>query len=215
MFHPFQFVPVRWRAALLWFLGLGTAALMALVVWTDQPLHIAAAPQGIVNLEVAGTAERAGRIIAAWEAAHPEAPRIDTMEGVVQQVPHGAYHVAADNILVDFPFLVFYGLLLTAVCGFVAEGGAGAKVVGVLGWLMPLAMLADTVENTLMFRELNGDVSLAGATLVCALVKFAIALSTLGVLGWALWVRGWRAASVVAGVVFVGLAAGLVPALVR
>lgn len=151
------------RQQLRWF---GAASLVAfgLSYWvgiTGQALRTAASPFGIVSLELAGTAEAAQRIHAAWGATGREA--------------------AAFNIRIDFLYLLAYGIALSIGCAVASTwwGRRSARMAS-LGPAMSLAMLlaagCDAVENVAMLLALRdpGNALWPMLARVCAMVKFAL-----------------------------------------
>src|SRR5574340_1086526 len=66
MKQPMEFVSQdRRKPVLLVFLVL-MLVLLAVFAALDEPIRTAAAPQGIVSFELAGTVEKAGEIVASW-----------------------------------------------------------------------------------------------------------------------------------------------------
>src|SRR5574340_168995 len=66
MKQPMAFVPQdRRKPVFLMFLVL-MLVLLAVFAALDVPIRTAAAPQGIVSFELAGTVEKAGEIVASW-----------------------------------------------------------------------------------------------------------------------------------------------------
>jgi hypothetical protein len=186
VFHPLQLIPERLRPRIAGATA-GLALLLAAgLAWAGAPLHIAAAPQGIVSLELAGTPERAAAIVQAWKDDHPPAPVIDRIEGIVQPVPHGKDDLAVQTTFADFVFILFYAAALAMACVWLAETTRLPAAGVLLGWLMAPAALCDAAENTLLLRALNGEPAAAGLTLALALAKFAIVLAALGYSAWCL-----------------------------
>jgi hypothetical protein len=66
--HPLDFLPLNARKPLFFlFLGL-TAAFFAVFQVLDQPMRTPAAPAGIVSFELAGNTDKAGAMLASWNA---------------------------------------------------------------------------------------------------------------------------------------------------
>lgn len=151
------------RHQLRWF---GAASLVAfgLSYWvgiTGEVLRTAVSPFGIVSLELAGSADAAQRIHAAWGEAGRRA--------------------AAFNIRIDFLYLLAYGIALSIGCAVAATWwGRRSTRMASLGPAMSLAMLlaaaCDAVENVAMLLGLGdpGNGFWPILARACAMVKFAL-----------------------------------------
>lgn len=127
----------RWS----WALGAATVALSIVLGVLEQQLKDAGA--SIVDFELARTFNRSFEIITGWA----EAGRIGT---------------AKTSVLVDFPYLVLYGLTLAA-----AATGLGRRLterryqpagrwgLGV-AWAAVVAALLDAAENVCLWLQLTG-----------------------------------------------------------
>jgi hypothetical protein len=137
-----------------------TVALMVVLGYRAQELKNAVAPQGIVSLEVAGSAAEAASIIASWK--DPAA--------------------AARQVYWDFAFILLYSLSLFNI-GLSASRRAGVNNLPLLAaaaraaaWSGLLAGLFDMGENIGLLRELAGHATdrLAAWTSFCATTKFTL-----------------------------------------
>ena len=176
MLHPLQMVAARWRTPLLAGFTFLALLLLAGMSFAGRGLCTAAAPLGIVSLELAPDAARAGAIIESWRERHPAAPLVDTLEGAVQGIPAGEDRTALSLTVIDFLFICLYAPALAMACVWLGERSRWPLPGIVLAWLMSLAALADAVENLAMLRMLSGDLTDAASALArgCALLKFSI-----------------------------------------
>jgi hypothetical protein len=109
--------------------------LLAIMVRLDQPLRTAAAPRGIISLELAGSPESAQRILASWDSAARRNARL--------------------SLGLDYIFLLIYALMLSRLCLIVARrwpaSHRGIRRAGlVLGWAQWCAALLDIGENIML-----------------------------------------------------------------
>ncbi len=169
--HPLEFLPSSprkplFRAFLLWTLGL-----FLLFQPLNRPLMTAAAPSGVISLQLAWTPEKAQSMLASWDA--------------------NARLFAAFGLGFDYLFMLIYGLALS-LGTLLAAGrhpGRFARLGAWAGWGALLAALCDALENLGQFHELfNGRVELAALVGALASVKFALIVFALmyGLIGW-LW----------------------------
>lgn len=146
--------------------GLGiTLALAITLFFINQLLHTALAPQGIVSLQLAGTAEHTHNIVQSWSAQQLRWARV--------------------SLLLDFLQVAVYSITLVALTRHflsdrpgVRERNAGRYVIA----LFILAASADFLENLLLLGNLSEPAELSSmvATLA-ALVKFTgLILGTAG-----------------------------------
>lgn len=165
-----------------------------MLLWQGVALRSKSAPQGIVSLELAGTALRAESILAGWRADHPGISLEDRMDTLVQQVPKGKDDLAYQLTMLDFLFLLAYPAALSMSCVWLARRTPWPAAGLLLGWIIWLAALLDAAENTLLIRLFNGalDNSVASAARWCALGKFLLFLSALGFTCYGLWIAGRR-----------------------
>jgi hypothetical protein len=135
--------------------------LLAVMVRLDQPLRTAAAPRGIISLELAGSPQSVRRILSSWDPA--------------------AHRNARLSLGLDFIFLLVYALTLSQLCLIVARrwpaSHRGIRRAGlILGWGQWCAALLDIGENIMLQRILAGDATtlLPLAARWCALAKFTL-----------------------------------------
>lgn len=135
----------------------------------DEPLRTPDTPQGIVGFELAGTAPRAERMLAAWRQA-----------GVLED--------AKVSLGVDMGFLLAYPLFFWSGIGLLRGRVPPGAMAAVGGWLhrgvLACAPL-DLVENLLLWRQVDHGASAgaAGVAAACAALKF---LLVGGAAGWCL-----------------------------
>lgn len=158
------------------------ALILALVIFAvfsvlDAPLRNAAAPNGIISFELAGSVARAQAMIDSWDAR--------------------ARLYAAFGLGLDYLFMVSYALAIGLGCLRAAGvlGRRWPRLAGLgrlLAWGLSLAALLDAIENfALTTMLLAGAASAPWPALAagCAAVKFA--LVGLGLLyalaGGAMW----------------------------
>lgn len=159
-------------------ISLALAALLsAILLWQGAPLRNEAAPLGIVSFELAGTPERAARILESWQlrAAAPAGP--GEQQAAIQQPVPPAAEAAFRSLLLGFPFLLSYALGLS-----LASLRLGGRWGVAFAWLIWLAALLDAVENTLLLRLMSEGphAPLPEFAFVCAVAKFLLVLATLG-----------------------------------
>lgn len=196
-FHPWQFVPPAWRTRLLWLTWAAAVALAAFLTLADYRLHTNHAPWGMLSLQLPHDQGHAAAIVKSWQDKHPPAPRIDSIEGIVQPVPEGVDKLAADMLVVDFVFILFYALALSMTNVWLPLDSRSAAIGSLLGYLIWFGALCDALENTFLLRMLNGgaEADLVSATRWASGAKFALFLAALGFSAWLLWRRGRRLAS--------------------
>jgi hypothetical protein len=131
----------------------------------DDALRTADAPNGIVSFELAGSVERAGRIVASWNEA--------------------AQLRAAFGLGLDFLFLLLYSTTIAWACLWAMERLRGVGALAALGlplaWGQGCAAVLDAVENVALWLVLVGPVVDPWPRLaqVCAVPKFALVFAGL------------------------------------
>lgn len=176
-------IPTRVRVWLLVVSGVALVALMLLHAATLDPA-IDGSGYDIVDFELAGGSDQAVRILDAWGADGRAAAR--------------------DAIAIDYGFLIAYGVFLTIGCGAVATAVDDPRWMVRTGWtataLVPVASLADAVENTALLRVLSGyeggstsswaaAIARSGAVLKFAIVLVGILFIVAGLVRLA--IRRW------------------------
>jgi len=142
-----------------------TAAVAAVLILAGRGLRGEAlgnplvAPNGIVSLELAGTAERAGEIIELWTAG-------------------GVVGAARSSLWMDFGFIVLYTatLAMWVRWAMARKERAWWRAVGRVALVVVIAAaMADVAENVLLLRVLDGPAPLTTAwARRCALAKFGL-----------------------------------------
>lgn len=166
MLHPFSWIPERHHGRLLAVLALLLAGLTAALAWIGAPLVTAAAPQGIVSFELAGSEATARAILASWTPAQRE--RAQLCQGL------------------DGLYLFVYPALLSLACVRVAGSASGfARVARATAWAVLAAAPLDAVENLALVQLLLSGPSEGWAQLAraCAVPKFALVGLGCGVAG--------------------------------
>jgi len=157
---PRLFAPAR-RRATLWALAIATVAigLAALPALGDMEDH----GVGIIELEFTGTSAKA--------------------EQHYEELGPDGRSAARTSLLLDYPYLVAYGLFLAGACVAVADrarraGRARLAAIGVpLAWGALGAAACDAVENAMLLLILDGNTGQPWPAIAfaCASVKFALA----------------------------------------
>ena len=158
MSHPFLSLTSSQHKRLFWlFLALTIIATFVLQI-VDGALQTAAAPQGIVSYELAGSAAEAGRILASWDA--------------------NAQLHAAFSLGFDYLYMLAYTVTLALAALWLADvrqdwmRSAGIAI----AWSMGVAGLADALENYFLWQMLVSGATETAAVIAhwAALVKFAL-----------------------------------------
>jgi hypothetical protein len=154
-------LPEAWQRRLFWAGLAGSLVLMAVFNATGAPLNTPTAPFGIVSFELAGTPERAGAILASWDA--------------------GARERAAFGLGLDYLFMPLYAAAISTAClwaGRVLQGRRFplARLGAGLAAAVWLAAGLDALENLALARLLFAGPAPAWpqAAWACAAVKFAL-----------------------------------------
>lgn len=144
---------------------IATVILLAALVLINQPLKTAAAHQGIVSYQLAGSAEQALVIVQSWGS-----------EGL---------YWAKLSLWLDFLFIPVYCLTLILLTRHCTVDRPGVRERTAARWVRTLfivAAMADVTENVLLLNNLEAPtdaISLAAA--ISALAKFTAL--TLGIAG--------------------------------
>jgi hypothetical protein len=172
--------PRRWQGAVFALLALLTLGVGAALSAAGRPLHTAAAPYGIISLELSGSAAGAQAVLASWD----EQARL----------------CAAFVQGLDYLYLCLYGPTLALGCllaGRVLRRAGRISVLGRAGrglcHLQLVAAALDVVENGLLWRMLRGAAGAAEPALAAvfaagkfALVGAGLVYMGLGLLVWIL-----------------------------
>ena len=136
-----------------------TSLLLAVLQRQGATLVNDEAPYGIVSLELAGDADKARAIAAAWET-------------------EGKTATAIRNIRLDFLLIPFYSILLYMACGSLAtyKTSRHERIGTWIAFACLLAGIFDVFENLTMTATLRGHIGAVGAaaTSLLATAKFAI-----------------------------------------
>ena len=156
MWHPLQAIPIGWARGLTFILlFVGT-----LIVGARTNIELK--PKRMLSLELAGTKDRAEKIILAWKA-------------------NGTFEKAFTLQKWDDYFLLLYSLTFALGCVVVADvyGDPAHKLGLWLAWLALGAGFLDVVENRAINRMLAGHIENYWPQLsfICAACKFAILLA--------------------------------------
>ncbi len=164
MTHPFERLSPEQSRRWFWFFLTATLLLMAVLTFIGLPLGKAHTASGggcdIVSFEVAGTVERSGAIVAAWEA-----------QGVLSR--------AKWNTWLDYLFLICYpnavALGLVLVLGRPIPNFWRSAARG-LAWAQWVVLASDAVENAALLRILYGTLASPWPqlALTCAIIKFTL-----------------------------------------
>ena len=133
-------------------------AVMAAMSIVGAPLKSAAAPHGIVTLELCALTADCAEILRTWTAAQRE--------------------FAMLGLGLDFLYMVLYPAVIASALVLAVRGLAGRLqfAARVLAWLLALAGVADAVENYCLIGMLStgGIAEYAMPAAYCASAKFAI-----------------------------------------
>ena len=151
------------RGRWLWLCLVGTvvfglAQLPAIGEMTDRGA-------GIIEFELAATSSHAQEIVSEWGEEGRSAAR--------------------ESLLLDYPYLVFYGLLLAGACAAVADRAARRGKAGLarIGKAMPLVALgaagADAIENAALLAVAgeHTDQPWPALAALFAVIKFTLAIA--------------------------------------
>ena len=159
--HPFHWIPHRRRLPVFIATAAMAVALLAALMVLDQVLRTAAAPDGIVSFELAGTMRNAQRILDSW--------------------PPEARVAAGLSLGLDYLFLVVYAAAIAMGCALAADRLKPrhqelSRLGTALAWSQFVAAGCDMAENLMLILVLRGAAApiLPSAARICAIVKFTI-----------------------------------------
>lgn len=160
-------------------IGIAVVALAATVIlWLQFPpieSRLKSAGYGIVDYELAFTADNAGKMMRAWRPEGQEAMR--------------------DSLLIDFPFMLSYALAFASITLLIAR--SQSKRLASAGLALtpaaPIAAVFDALENLMLLILLGRDPVPALPPLVagaCASIKFLLLIAVLAywIVSGAAWV---------------------------
>ncbi|WP_148861509.1 hypothetical protein [Marinobacter fonticola] len=148
-------------------LGFSTVALLVLLVLINLPLVTQAAPQGVISLQFAATADQTIRILNSWGTQ--------------------SSHWVVASLLLDLPFIVVYVITLMALTGYLLLDRPGIRERQAGRWVRGLFVAAgasDVGENICLLSNLAQPTdTLSLMASLFALIKFtALMLGTAGLL---------------------------------
>ena len=170
--HPLEFIPDECRKRIFLTFLLLTLMLFGIFRILDVPLRTAAAPNGIVSFELAGTVEKAVGILSSWnERSNPMGAYFELM---VYPTPlYAAFGLGLDYLFMPmYAFALAFGTLLAT-----SKHRGWLKSLGaVAGYGAFVAAVFDAAENYALFQILLGKVfSLyPEVAFYCALIKFIL-----------------------------------------
>jgi hypothetical protein len=142
---------------------MASAALAWKLSFQGRPLTTTAAPDGILSYEFSWSRSGAQTILDSWKGLAP---------------------VAREQLILDYPFLVIYPLLLSLACGMLGDslGNARAFVGAFISWGVLLAGPLDAIENYELLKMVESGASedMAKVAGWCAGTKFVLIFSALG-----------------------------------
>jgi hypothetical protein len=139
---------------------------------SGKALKHPATPSGIISFELASDSTATQNIINAWE---------NDLSAEVNMIQE-----ARKNIFLDFIFLLLYSSLLFAAAYFLGAGTILVKKA--FAFIAVVAGVCDVIENLLMLRSLNGQISslVSMSTFVFATIKFALIVLVILYLFWSI-----------------------------
>jgi hypothetical protein len=170
--HPLSFIPDSNRKR-VFYIALAATLIVtaAFQLVLDPPLKTAAAPNGIVSFELAGSPLKAQEIISSWNTT--------------------AQLYAAFGLGFDFLFMPIYATAI-ALGVLLAAGrhpGWFASLGVWVGWGAFAAMLFDAAENICLFNLLLGNPGASYASMAALYATLKFGLILLGIayalIGWA------------------------------
>ena len=162
MKHPLAQIEPRLLGSLTIRFGALLVFATALMMLVDVPLQGESSPRGIVSFELAGTPQRALRILLEWKSRN-------------------ALGSARLSLLVDFVYLGIYGLFFSSLALWVGARLGDEKWSTRAAWAATIAAAFDVLENGVLLYELNRFTSPSPYPQVAAsfaLTKFALLLGS-------------------------------------
>lgn len=153
---PAQFPPMRPMRLPMKVSMVIAVALFLVLIAINQPLQTLAAPQGIVSLQLAGTAEHAQAILASWGE-----------DGLT---------LARLSLWLDFLFIVAYLAALLQLTRHFTRDRRGVRERMIARWIRVLFVIAgatDVAENIVLLNNFSPpDDSMGLAASILALIKY-------------------------------------------
>jgi len=164
---PFQWLNNEQQKGFLTLSAVTTIILFVVLHVINIPLQTAAAPNGIISLELAGTLEKSQAMLHSWDAQ--------------------AAVYAGFSLGIDFVFLLAYSLFLGFACYRIARDFKSRfnwlyQIGLVIAYLQLVAGLLDAIENIALFRLLlgSGNPALSSVAFYCAGTKFLFVFAGIG-----------------------------------
>lgn len=167
MNNPYHWIPGNY----LWMVVTGLVLITVAVAYginrQGKPLTTDKLPNGIVEIEVPWSTERASEVVASWEGK-------------------GLLGIARKQVYYDFLFLVLYPLALSILCAWL--GGSVPVKLSLLGilvsWGVLLAGPLDAIENIAILRMLGGSLEtpVPQIATIAATIKFTLVFGAFGFL---------------------------------
>ena len=133
--HPLGALEPRFLGSLTIRLGALFVFATALMIFIDVPLKGDSSPLGIVSFELAGTPQRALRILLEWKSRE-------------------ALGYARLSLIVDFVYLLIYGLFFASLATWVGARLKESKWSARAAWAATVAAVFDILENAVLLYEL-------------------------------------------------------------
>lgn len=136
MEHPLQSIEPRLLGALTLRFGALLVFATALMMFVDVPLQNEASPNGIVSFELAGTPQRALRMLLEWKS-------------------RDALGYANLSLIVDFVYLLIYGLFFASLAVWLGSRMQETVWSARAAWAAFCAAAFDVLENGVLLYQLN------------------------------------------------------------
>jgi hypothetical protein len=167
MKNPYHWIPDNYRWMVFWGLVLITVGFAYGINRQGKPLSTDKLPNGILEIELPWSVERASEVVALWEGK--------------DLLP-----VARKQVYYDFLFLVLYPLALSFACAWLA-GSVPVKwgMLGVLvSWGVLFAAPLDAIENIAILSMLGGSQAapVPQIATIAAAIKFTLVFGAFGFL---------------------------------
>ena len=156
--HPLQSIQPGLLGSLTIRLGGLLVFATALMIFVDIPLQGEASPHGIVSFELAGTPQRALRMLLEWKSRN-------------------ALGYAKLSLIVDFVYLTIYGLFFASLAVWVGHRLDERVWSARAAWAAFCAAAFDVLENGVLLYQLNRFTSASPFPQLAvsfAAVKFAL-----------------------------------------
>lgn len=142
---------------LILILFLGVILFMLALRFQGQQLITPSAPNGILSLELSHDADHTAKIVTEWA-------------GTIRS----SFYI---NMLLDFIFIIFYGLFLYTSCRYIALlNPTWKRLAAIMAAASLTAMSFDVIENVLMITSVTTatDPTITFLTRLFAILKFSL-----------------------------------------